>query len=40
MGRFGAMEDLTGVVVFLCSPAAAYITGQVLYVDGGTLAAL
>jgi NAD(P)-dependent dehydrogenase (short-subunit alcohol dehydrogenase family) len=38
-GRFGRMEDLGGAVVFLCSDAAAYITGQVLYVDGGYLAA-
>lgn len=40
LGRFGRMEDLTGAAVFLCSPAAAYVTGQVLYVDGGTLASL
>ncbi len=39
-GRFGQMEDLMGAAVFLCGPAASYITGQVLYVDGGTLAAL
>jgi NAD(P)-dependent dehydrogenase (short-subunit alcohol dehydrogenase family) len=39
LGRFGQMEDLGGAAVFLCSPAAAYITGQVLYVDGGYLAA-
>jgi gluconate 5-dehydrogenase len=38
-GRFGRMEDLGGAAVFLCSDAAAYITGQVLYVDGGYLAA-
>ncbi len=38
--RFGRMEDLMGAAVFLCSDAAAYVTGQVLYVDGGTLAAL
>jgi NAD(P)-dependent dehydrogenase (short-subunit alcohol dehydrogenase family) len=38
-GRFGRLEDLGGAAVFLCSDAAAYITGQVLYVDGGYLAA-
>ena len=40
LGRFGRMEDLMGAAVFLCSPAAAYITGQVLYVDGGYLASI
>jgi len=40
LGRFGALEDLAGAAVFLCSQAAAYITGQILYVDGGYLAAL
>jgi gluconate 5-dehydrogenase len=38
--RFGQLTDLSGTVIFLCSQAAAYITGQVLYVDGGCLAAL
>jgi NAD(P)-dependent dehydrogenase (short-subunit alcohol dehydrogenase family) len=37
--RFGRLEELGGAAVFLCSDAAAYITGQVLYVDGGYLAA-
>lgn len=40
MRRFGRLEDLGGAVVFLCSDAAAYITGQILYVDGGYLAAV
>ena len=33
--RLGKPEDIAGVVLFLCSPAAAYITGQVITVDGG-----
>lgn len=33
--RFGAPEDIAGAVAFLLSPAAAYITGQSLAVDGG-----
>jgi NAD(P)-dependent dehydrogenase (short-subunit alcohol dehydrogenase family) len=40
LGRFGHVDDLMGPAVFLCSDAAAYVTGQVLYVDGGILAAL
>jgi 3-oxoacyl-[acyl-carrier protein] reductase len=33
--RLGAAEDIANVVVFLCGPGAAYITGQVITVDGG-----
>lgn len=33
--RLGKPEDIAEAVVFLCSPAAAYITGQLLTVDGG-----
>ena len=35
MARFGSPKDIAGAVGFLCSDAAAYITGQVLVVDGG-----
>jgi gluconate 5-dehydrogenase len=33
--RWGEPDDLAGAVVFLASRAAAYVNGQVLYVDGG-----
>jgi len=37
-GRWGTPEDLAGAVVFLASPAASYINGYTLAVDGGWLA--
>lgn len=36
--RFGEGKDVAGVVKFLLSPEASYITGQVLVVDGGMIA--
>ncbi|MCB9948189.1 MAG: SDR family oxidoreductase [Rhodospirillaceae bacterium] len=39
-GRFGRLDDLIGPVVFLCSDAAAYVTGQLLYIDGGFMASI
>ncbi len=35
IGRNGELADLAGPAVFLASPASEYVTGQVLYVDGG-----
>lgn len=35
IGRNGEMEDLSGALIFLASEASKYITGQVLFVDGG-----
>ncbi|MEW6307343.1 MAG: SDR family oxidoreductase [Verrucomicrobiota bacterium] len=35
LGRIGTPEDCAGAVVFLCSPEARYITGQIITIDGG-----
>lgn len=35
MGRWGRAEECAGAVLFLCSPAAGFITGAVLNIDGG-----
>ncbi len=35
LGRLGDPDDVTGLVLFLCSDAARYITGQAINVDGG-----
>ncbi len=35
LGRIGTPEDVAAVISFLCTPAAGYVTGQVLVVDGG-----
>lgn len=40
MGRFGALDDLAGAVVFLAGDASAYMTGQCLALDGGFLASI
>ncbi|HVB54640.1 MAG TPA: 3-oxoacyl-ACP reductase FabG [Candidatus Acidoferrales bacterium] len=35
LGRLGQPEDIAGVIAFLCSKDAAYVSGQVIYVNGG-----
>jgi NAD(P)-dependent dehydrogenase (short-subunit alcohol dehydrogenase family) len=40
LARFGRLDDLGGAAVFLCSDAAAYITGVCLPIDGGYLASV
>ena len=38
LGRVAEPEDVVGATLFFCSPAASFVTGQVLYVDGGLTA--
>ena len=35
MGRWGQPQDIASAALFLCSPAAAFITGAIINVDGG-----
>lgn len=37
LGRWGEVDDLVGAALFLASPAAAYVTGETVVVDGGWL---
>jgi gluconate 5-dehydrogenase len=39
-GRWGDPEELVGAAVFLASAASSYVNGQIVYVDGGLLAAI
>jgi len=39
-GRWGQPSDLAGAAILLASPASDYITGQIIYVEGGILSAL
>lgn len=38
LGRVAEPQDVVGATLFFCSPAASFVTGQVLYVDGGLTA--
>lgn len=38
LGRVADPKDVAGAAVFFCSPAAGFVTGQVLYIDGGITA--
>ncbi len=40
LGRWGRPEDIVGTAVFLASSASDFVTGQIIYVDGGWLAGL
>jgi gluconate 5-dehydrogenase len=40
MGRWGELDELVGVAIFLASPASSFVNGQVIYVDGGISAVL
>jgi NAD(P)-dependent dehydrogenase (short-subunit alcohol dehydrogenase family) len=35
LGRMGTTQDVANAIAFLCSPAASFINGHNLYVDGG-----
>ena len=39
-GRWGEVDELKGAAIFLAAPASDFVNGQVLYVDGGVLAAM
>ncbi|WP_239155092.1 SDR family oxidoreductase [Amycolatopsis sp. FDAARGOS 1241] len=39
-GRWGEASDLVGPLLFLCSPASEFVSGQILYADGGMLSVL
>ena len=38
LGRVAEPEDVVGATLFFCSPAASFVTGQILTIDGGLTA--
>lgn len=40
MGRWAEVDELVGAAVFLASPASSFVTGQIIYVDGGITASV
>ncbi len=36
LGRFGEPMDIAGAVLYMVSPAASWVTGAILHVDGGS----
>ena len=40
LARWGKVEELVGALLFLSSSASDFVTGQIIYVDGGMLAVL
>ena len=40
MNRFGDLDDLVGISIFLAGAASSYVSGQIFYVDGGYLASI
>ena len=40
LGRWGEVDELAGAAVFLASDAASFVSGHILYVDGGMTSVL